>query len=47
MELIRTLDEKQRLRLKAELSMDAEGKEDPTRMSRRQAGACLGAEPCQ
>ena len=30
-ELMRTLDEKERLRLKAELCMEAEGKEDPTR----------------
>ena len=30
-ELIRTLDEKQRLKLKTELRMEAEGKEDPTR----------------
>jgi hypothetical protein len=31
-ELIRTLDEKQRLKLKTDMSMEAEGKEDPTRM---------------
>ena len=30
-ELIRTIDEKQRLKLKTELCMEAEGKEDPTR----------------
>jgi hypothetical protein len=30
-ELIRTLDEKQRLKLKTELCMDAEVKDDPTR----------------
>ena len=31
-ELMRTLDEKERLRLKTEMSMEAAGKEDPTRM---------------
>jgi hypothetical protein len=31
-ELIRTLDEKQRLKLKTDMSMEAEGKDDPTRM---------------
>jgi hypothetical protein len=31
-ELICTLDEKQRLKLKTDMSMEAEGKEDPTRM---------------
>lgn len=30
-ELMRSLDEKERLKLKTELRMEAEGKEDPTR----------------
>jgi hypothetical protein len=37
MELIRTLDEKQRLKLKAELSMEAEGKEDAVAPPRARA----------
>jgi hypothetical protein len=31
-ELIRTLDEKERLKLKTDMGMEEEGKDDPTRM---------------